>query len=279
MTLSLCSKSANSLRADAAKLFRRVGDSRRKISREYAVRVLTLAFAFFAFGAAASSGAAANSDGAMGGGLLEFLASGGHGAQSFAVGATAPRVLGAAYAAPSVEPRAPVVMVAPKVAALAPPGTEPSQEIPEQFRRQEVAYDGPEPPGVIVIDTPHKFLYLVESGGRALRYGIGVGRPGFEWAGVKTISRKAEWPDWTPPAEMLLRRPDLPRHMDGGIDNCRDTQAFSGRPNRRHPRERWESVSALARLLFAARPGAGQVSAGAPGLIDSARGSLCRWSR
>ena len=87
------------------------------------------------------------------------------------------------------------------------------------FRRQEVAYDGRERPGTIVIDTPHKFLFLVEPDGRALRYGIGVGRPGFEWSGVKTISRKAEWPGWTPPPEMLLRRPELPAHMDGGPGN------------------------------------------------------------
>ena len=88
-----------------------------------------------------------------------------------------------------------------------------------QFRRQEVDYTGPEAPGTIVIDTPDRFLFLVEPHGKALRYGVGVGRPGFEWSGVKRISRKSEWPDWTPPAQMLLRRPDLPRHMAGGPDN------------------------------------------------------------
>ena len=88
-----------------------------------------------------------------------------------------------------------------------------------QFRRQEVDYTGPEAPGTIVVDTPDRFLFLVEPHGKALRYGIGVGRPGFEWSGVKRISRKSEWPDWTPPAQMLLRRPDLPRHMAGGPDN------------------------------------------------------------
>ncbi len=88
-----------------------------------------------------------------------------------------------------------------------------------QFRRQDVEYSGPEAPGTLVVDTPERFLFLVEPNGRALRYGIGVGRPGFEWSGVKRISRKAEWPDWTPPAQMLLRRPDLPRHMAGGPDN------------------------------------------------------------
>jgi lipoprotein-anchoring transpeptidase ErfK/SrfK len=64
-----------------------------------------------------------------------------------------------------------------------------------------------------------KFLYLIEGGGRALRYGIGVGWPGFLWAGVKTVTAKREWPDWRPPAETLVRRPDLPRFMPGGIDN------------------------------------------------------------
>ncbi len=87
------------------------------------------------------------------------------------------------------------------------------------YRRQEIGYAGPQGAGTVVIDTGNKFLYLVEGGGRALRYGIGVGRPGFLWAGTKTITRKAEWPDWTPPSEMLARRPDLPRHMEGGMAN------------------------------------------------------------
>ena len=91
--------------------------------------------------------------------------------------------------------------------------------IDPRFARQEVAYDGPQRPGTIVVDTPNHFLYLVQPGGRAMRYGIGVGRPGFAWAGLKTVSRKAEWPDWIPPAEMLARRPDLPRHMAGGPQN------------------------------------------------------------
>lgn len=88
-----------------------------------------------------------------------------------------------------------------------------------KFERQEVAYHGPHAPGTVVIDTPNKFLYLVQGNGRALRYGIGVGRPGFEWAGVKTVSMKREWPDWRPPEQMLKRRPDLPRYMAGGPDN------------------------------------------------------------
>lgn len=88
-----------------------------------------------------------------------------------------------------------------------------------RFEKQEVAYPGRHAPGTLVIDTPSKYLYLVQGNGRALRYGIGVGRPGFEWAGVKTVSMKREWPDWRPPAEMLKRRPDLPRHMAGGPEN------------------------------------------------------------
>jgi lipoprotein-anchoring transpeptidase ErfK/SrfK len=88
-----------------------------------------------------------------------------------------------------------------------------------KFEKQLVEYHGKESPGTIVIDTPNKFLYLVQGDGKALRYGVGVGKPGFSWSGVKTISAKKEWPDWTPPAEMLVRRPDLPRHMEGGPAN------------------------------------------------------------
>jgi lipoprotein-anchoring transpeptidase ErfK/SrfK len=88
-----------------------------------------------------------------------------------------------------------------------------------KFDRQVVAYNGKEAPGTIVIDTPNKFLYLVEEGGKALRYGIGVGRPGFTWSGVKTITAKHEWPDWRPPEAMLRRQPELPRFMAGGPGN------------------------------------------------------------
>jgi lipoprotein-anchoring transpeptidase ErfK/SrfK len=87
------------------------------------------------------------------------------------------------------------------------------------YEKQVVEYHGKESPGTIVIDTPNKFLFLVQGDGKALRYGVGVGRPGFTWSGVKTVSAKKEWPDWTPPPEMLVRRPDLPRHMVGGPDN------------------------------------------------------------
>jgi lipoprotein-anchoring transpeptidase ErfK/SrfK len=82
-----------------------------------------------------------------------------------------------------------------------------------------VAYDSNEPAGTIVIDTPHTYLYLTLGGGKALRYGIGVGREGFTWSGVQTIARKAEWPDWIPPAEMIARQPYLPRWVGGGPGN------------------------------------------------------------
>jgi lipoprotein-anchoring transpeptidase ErfK/SrfK len=87
------------------------------------------------------------------------------------------------------------------------------------YDRQVVDYNGTEKPGTIIIDSPHCFLYLVMADGKALRYGIGVGRPGFAWSGVKQISAMREWPDWTPPAEMLERRPELPRFMPGGPEN------------------------------------------------------------
>jgi lipoprotein-anchoring transpeptidase ErfK/SrfK len=88
-----------------------------------------------------------------------------------------------------------------------------------KFEKQLVDYQGKESTGTIIIDTPNKFLFLVQGDGKALRYGIGVGRPGFTWSGIKQISAKKEWPAWTPPPEMLTRRPDLPRHMEGGPQN------------------------------------------------------------
>jgi len=91
--------------------------------------------------------------------------------------------------------------------------------VPESLRRQVVAYPTSEAPGTVVIDTPHTYLYLVLGGGKAMRYGIGVGREGFTWAGTQTITRKQEWPDWTPPPEMLHRQPYLPRFMAGGPGN------------------------------------------------------------
>ncbi|MFG1428357.1 L,D-transpeptidase [Roseixanthobacter glucoisosaccharinicivorans] len=85
--------------------------------------------------------------------------------------------------------------------------------------RQMVAIDGKYKPGTIIIRTNERRLYYVTAPGQAIQYGVGVGREGFQWSGVKTVSAKKEWPSWTPPSQMLKRRPDLPRYMPGGIDN------------------------------------------------------------
>jgi lipoprotein-anchoring transpeptidase ErfK/SrfK len=95
----------------------------------------------------------------------------------------------------------------------------PSSVMPERLRRTVVAYDSREAPGTVVIDTGRTTLYYVLGQGRAIRYGVGIGREGFTWSGVQTISRKAEWPDWHPPAEMIARQPYLPRFMAGGPGN------------------------------------------------------------
>jgi lipoprotein-anchoring transpeptidase ErfK/SrfK len=99
------------------------------------------------------------------------------------------------------------------------PGEDATAELPPALRRQVVAYPTGEPIGTIVIDTPRAYLYLVLGGGTAMRYGIGVGREGFTWSGIESVVRKAEWPDWYPPAEMLARQPYLPRVMAGGPGN------------------------------------------------------------
>jgi lipoprotein-anchoring transpeptidase ErfK/SrfK len=92
-------------------------------------------------------------------------------------------------------------------------------ELPARLKRQMVGYATREAPGTIIIDTPNTYLYLVMGGGQAMRYGIGVGRDGFTWAGTQSITKKAEWPDWTPPPEMIARQPYLPRQMAGGPGN------------------------------------------------------------
>ncbi len=91
--------------------------------------------------------------------------------------------------------------------------------LPERLRRMVVALDTHEPPGTIIIDTGNTVLYYVTAPGRAIRYGVGVGREGFTWSGVQTITNKAEWPDWHPPAQMIARQPYLPRFMAGGPGN------------------------------------------------------------
>jgi lipoprotein-anchoring transpeptidase ErfK/SrfK len=88
-----------------------------------------------------------------------------------------------------------------------------------ELRRQVVNYRTSEAPGTVIIDTANTYLYLVMPGGKAMRYGIGVGREGFTWSGVKTVERKSEWPDWLPPSDMLARQPYLPRFMAGGPGN------------------------------------------------------------
>ena len=93
------------------------------------------------------------------------------------------------------------------------------EELPPQYRRQMVFFRTTEQPGTIIVSTSERFLYLVLANNRAIRYGIGVGRDGFQWQGLKHIERKAEWPDWTPPSEMIARQPYLPRFMAGGPGN------------------------------------------------------------
>ncbi|TMJ92372.1 MAG: L,D-transpeptidase [Alphaproteobacteria bacterium] len=99
------------------------------------------------------------------------------------------------------------------------PETGPKKELAPQFRRTLVDYPTKEPAGTIIIDTPNTYLYLVLGNGKALRYGVGVGREGFTWSGVQQVTRVAEWPDWNPPEEMIVRQPYLPRFMAGGETN------------------------------------------------------------
>jgi lipoprotein-anchoring transpeptidase ErfK/SrfK len=101
-----------------------------------------------------------------------------------------------------------------------------SIELPPEYQKQMVLYRTTEPPGTIIISTAERYLYLVQGNGRAMRYGIGVGRDGFQWQGLVKISRKAEWPDWTPPAEMIQRQPYLPRFMAGGPGNPMGARAL-----------------------------------------------------
>jgi len=141
-----------------------------------------------------------------------------------AVAAGVAALTGSATAAPL--PLFPFIMTPPvqsvPQAQLAPEIDEesrPAIETPARFKRQIVSYATHEAPGTIVIDTPNTYLYLVLGNGQAMRYGIGIGRDGFTWSGTQTITRKAEWPAWTPPPEMIARQPYLPRHMAGGPGN------------------------------------------------------------
>ena len=125
-----------------------------------------------------------------------------------------PRPPAAVGAAPQAKPAS--------VATL-PPEDQPEEgapkELPEHLKRQLVDYPTREPAGTLIIDTPNTFLYLALGNGKAVRYGIGVGRDGFTWAGAERISKMTEWPDWHPPAEMIERQPYLPRFMAGGDGN------------------------------------------------------------
>ncbi len=114
-------------------------------------------------------------------------------------------------------------------AALPPevrPDTGPKQELAPQFRRTLINYRTKEPVGTIIVDTSNTYLYLVLGDGKALRYGIGVGREGFTWSGVERVTRMLVWPDWTPPEEMIMRQPYLPRFMAGGDTNPLGARAF-----------------------------------------------------
>src|SRR6516165_11459797 len=108
------------------------------------------------------------------------------------------------------------------MAALPPevrPEIAPAKELAPQFRRTLVDYRTKEPAGTIIIDTSNTHLYFVLGNGKALRYGVGVGREGFTWSGMERVTRMLEWPDWTPPEEMIVRQPYLPRFMAGGETN------------------------------------------------------------
>ncbi|HEX7789939.1 MAG TPA: L,D-transpeptidase family protein [Afipia sp.] len=106
------------------------------------------------------------------------------------------------------------------------PETGPRKELPPNLRRQEVSYPTKEPAGTIIVDTPNTHLYYILGNGRAVRYGVRVGRDGFTWTGVQKITRKAEWPDWHPPTEMIERQPYLPRFMAGGDGNPMGARAM-----------------------------------------------------
>jgi lipoprotein-anchoring transpeptidase ErfK/SrfK len=144
----------------------------------------------------------------LGGGFIQFLFGEGQGSQVVALP-------GSANGRPVYGTVDPQADVAPPQRVASLPHVPPD----ERYTRQEVTYETTEKPGTIVIDTPNKFLYLVEGEGRAMRYGIGVGRPGFMWSGVHNVSAKKEWPDWVPPREMLERQPYLPHFMPGGPEN------------------------------------------------------------
>jgi lipoprotein-anchoring transpeptidase ErfK/SrfK len=150
----------------------------------------------------------------LGGGFIQFL----FGGAAPPASAPAPAQTSPGEVASAPAPLATALANDPDAAAAA-NGDDGHPPVDPKYDRQVVDYGTKEAQGTIIIDTPHKFLYLVEDGGKAMRYGIGVGRPGFTWAGVKTVTAKHEWPDWRPPEAMLKRQPELPRFMAGGPQN------------------------------------------------------------
>lgn len=149
--------------------------------------------------------------------------------RKFAYGSFAALIAAAAFAGSAQAQQIAYIAPAPE-AQFAPQASDPAvrkdalignenAELAPQLQRQVVNYTTREAPGTIIVDTPNTFLYFVLGNGKAIRYGIGVGREGFTWSGVKHIGRKAEWPDWRPPAEMIERQPYLPRMMAGGPGN------------------------------------------------------------
>jgi lipoprotein-anchoring transpeptidase ErfK/SrfK len=144
----------------------------------------------------------------LGGGFIQFL----FGRRGPRVAAPPPYL----YPQPAAQP-AMAAVAPPTIYSM--PERPPGRHMDPRFLPREVDYRGTETPGTVIVDTPDHFLYLVEKDGKALRYGIGVGRPGFAWSGIDKISAMKKWPDWVPPKEMLERQPYLPRFMAGGPDN------------------------------------------------------------
>jgi lipoprotein-anchoring transpeptidase ErfK/SrfK len=134
-----------------------------------------------------------------------------------------------------------LVPVAPSFAAPLMPSTNPTMEdvdpgiddtgrdkdLPSELRRQSVYYRTEQPPGTIIVNTHDRYLYLIMGNGVAMRYGVGVGRDGFQWGGIQKITLKREWPDWVPPPEMIVRQPYLPRWMAGGPGNPLGARAMN----------------------------------------------------
>jgi lipoprotein-anchoring transpeptidase ErfK/SrfK len=177
--------------------------------RQQAQRVAASSYYGTQAGASAGNVSAPAPASNLGGGFIEFLFTGGDARSRHQPQPAQPAMQPMSDVEPAyvLEPY-PIYRAEPAQPALDP-----------RFMRQTVPYRGEEKPGTIVINTPERLLYLVEDNGQAVRYGIGVGRPGFTWAGMHEVTAKREWPDWRPPDEMLKRRPDLPRYMEGGPDN------------------------------------------------------------